>query len=43
MISAGTFGNVIRLLVTLAATDDQITEGLGVLEQAMAELHAEQG
>ena len=39
MISAGTFGNVIRLLVPLAATDDQIAEGLGVLQQALVELH----
>jgi 4-aminobutyrate aminotransferase / (S)-3-amino-2-methylpropionate transaminase / 5-aminovalerate transaminase len=35
MISAGTFGNVIRLLVPLTATDDQIAEGLDVLEQAL--------
>jgi 4-aminobutyrate aminotransferase/(S)-3-amino-2-methylpropionate transaminase len=40
MISAGTFGNTIRLLVPLIATDDQIEEGLEVLEQALAEVHA---
>jgi 4-aminobutyrate aminotransferase/(S)-3-amino-2-methylpropionate transaminase len=38
MISAGTFGNVIRLLVPLVATDRQIEEGLEVLEQAFAEV-----
>lgn len=39
MISAGTFGNVIRLLVPLAATDEQINEGLNVLALALKELH----
>ena len=39
MISAGTFGNVIRLLVPLTATDNQIAEGLEVLEQSLAEVH----
>ena len=33
LTSAGTFGNVIRLLVPLVATDHQIEEGLEVLEQ----------
>jgi len=37
VLSAGTFGNVIRLLVPLVATDAQIREGLGVLEAALAE------
>jgi 4-aminobutyrate aminotransferase/(S)-3-amino-2-methylpropionate transaminase len=41
MISAGTFGNVIRLLVPLVATDSQIEEGLRVLEQALAEVQME--
>lgn len=41
MISAGTFNNVIRLLVPLTATDDQLAEGLGVLQQALVELHRE--
>ncbi len=40
MISAGTFGNVIRLLVPLVATDEQIKEGLEVLHEALTELHA---
>lgn len=39
MISAGTFGNVIRLLVPLTATDEQITEGLDVLALALNETH----
>jgi 4-aminobutyrate aminotransferase/(S)-3-amino-2-methylpropionate transaminase len=37
IISAGTFGNVIRMLVPLIATDAQIEEGLLVLEQALSE------
>jgi 4-aminobutyrate aminotransferase/(S)-3-amino-2-methylpropionate transaminase len=39
LISAGTFGNVIRLLVPLTATEEQIEEGLRVLERALAEVH----
>ena len=35
-ITAGTYGNVIRLLVPLVITDDQMQEGLGVLESALA-------
>jgi 4-aminobutyrate aminotransferase/(S)-3-amino-2-methylpropionate transaminase len=38
IISAGTFGNVIRMLVPLVATDGQIEEGLHVLEQALTEV-----
>jgi 4-aminobutyrate aminotransferase/(S)-3-amino-2-methylpropionate transaminase len=38
IISAGTFGNVIRMLVPLVATDAQVEEGLVVLEQALAEV-----
>jgi 4-aminobutyrate aminotransferase / (S)-3-amino-2-methylpropionate transaminase / 5-aminovalerate transaminase len=40
IISAGTFGNVIRMLVPLIATDEQITEGLHVLEEALAEVQS---
>jgi 4-aminobutyrate aminotransferase / (S)-3-amino-2-methylpropionate transaminase / 5-aminovalerate transaminase len=36
IISAGTFGNVIRLLAPLVATEQQIDEGLNILEQAIA-------
>ena len=39
IISAGTFGNVIRMLVPLIATDSQIAEGLSVLEESFAEVH----
>jgi 4-aminobutyrate aminotransferase/(S)-3-amino-2-methylpropionate transaminase len=36
MITAGTFNNVIRILVPLIVTDDQFNEGLDVLEAALA-------
>jgi 4-aminobutyrate aminotransferase / (S)-3-amino-2-methylpropionate transaminase / 5-aminovalerate transaminase len=36
MITAGTFNNVIRILVPLAVTDEQFSEGLDVLEEALA-------
>ncbi len=36
LFSAGTYGNVIRLLVPLVVTDEQLHEGLGVLEAALA-------
>ncbi len=35
-ITAGTFNNVIRILVPLAVTDEQFEEGLDVLEAALA-------
>jgi 4-aminobutyrate aminotransferase/(S)-3-amino-2-methylpropionate transaminase len=35
-ITAGTYSNVIRVLVPLVATDAQMDEGLGVLESAIA-------
>jgi len=35
-ISAGTYGNVLRLLMPLVITDAQFEEGLGVLEAALA-------
>ena len=35
-ITAGTYANVIRILVPLVATNEQIDEGLGVLESALA-------
>jgi 4-aminobutyrate aminotransferase/(S)-3-amino-2-methylpropionate transaminase len=38
VVSAGTLGNVIRLLVPLTATDEQIREGLNVLEHAVGEV-----
>jgi 4-aminobutyrate aminotransferase/(S)-3-amino-2-methylpropionate transaminase len=36
IISAGTFDNVIRVLVPLIATDSQVEEGLRILEDALA-------
>ena len=36
MITAGTFNNVIRILVPLVVTDQQFDEGLAVLEAALA-------
>jgi len=36
LISAGTHGNVIRTLMPLVITDDQLREGLDVLEHALA-------
>jgi 4-aminobutyrate aminotransferase/(S)-3-amino-2-methylpropionate transaminase len=34
-ISAGTYGNVIRLLMPLVISDEQFLEGLGVIESAL--------
>jgi 4-aminobutyrate aminotransferase/(S)-3-amino-2-methylpropionate transaminase len=36
LISAGTFNNVVRLLVPLVVTDEQFNEGMGVIEAALA-------
>src|SRR5580704_13743893 len=36
LISAGTYGNVIRVLVPLVVTDELFDEGLGVIEAALA-------
>ena len=41
-ITAGTYGNVIRLLVPLVITDEQMDEGLEVLEDALASVCAAQ-
>jgi 4-aminobutyrate aminotransferase / (S)-3-amino-2-methylpropionate transaminase / 5-aminovalerate transaminase len=35
-ITAGTFNNVMRILVPLVVTDEQFDEGLGVIESALA-------
>jgi 4-aminobutyrate aminotransferase/(S)-3-amino-2-methylpropionate transaminase len=34
-ISAGTYGNVLRILVPLVITDTQFDEGLGIIEAAL--------
>jgi 4-aminobutyrate aminotransferase/(S)-3-amino-2-methylpropionate transaminase len=39
-ITAGTYGNVMRILVPLVVTDEQFDEGLDVLEAALAYLSA---
>lgn len=39
-ITAGTYGNVIRLLVPLVVSDEQLEEGLNVLESALASVSA---
>ncbi len=36
VLTSGTYGNVIRLLVPLVATEEQLREGLAVLESAIA-------
>jgi 4-aminobutyrate aminotransferase / (S)-3-amino-2-methylpropionate transaminase / 5-aminovalerate transaminase len=36
LISAGTYGNVVRVLVPLVVTDEQFDEGLNVMESALA-------
>ncbi len=36
LISAGSYGNVIRLLVPLVITDNELKEGLDVLQAAIA-------
>ncbi|MFB3886093.1 MAG: aminotransferase class III-fold pyridoxal phosphate-dependent enzyme [Thermodesulfobacteriota bacterium] len=38
MISAGTYANIIRPLMPLVVTDDQLERGLSIIEEALAEL-----
>lgn len=38
LLSAGTHGNVVRLLPPLTITDDELAEGLAVLEQGLASI-----
>jgi len=42
-ITAGTYSNVIRVLVPLVATKEQIDEGLDVLESALANVCDKKG
>ena len=42
-ITAGTYGNVLRTLMPLVITDEQLEEGLGILESALAEVVAQAG
>jgi 4-aminobutyrate aminotransferase/(S)-3-amino-2-methylpropionate transaminase len=39
-ITAGTYGNVIRTLMPLVVTDEELAEGLGVMEAALAAVSA---
>lgn len=39
MISAGTFSNIIRPLMPLVITDEQLEKGLSVIEESLRELH----
>ena len=39
-ITAGTYGNVIRTLMPLVTTDDELAEGLDVMEAALASVSA---
>jgi 4-aminobutyrate aminotransferase / (S)-3-amino-2-methylpropionate transaminase / 5-aminovalerate transaminase len=43
ILPAGTYGNVIRILVPLVATDPMMEEGLSVLETALAVVHQKEG
>ena len=38
LLSAGTFGNVVRFLPSLAITDEQLRDAISVLEDALAQL-----
>lgn len=40
LLTAGTYGNVLRFLPSLAITDDQLRDALGVLDDALAEVTA---
>ena len=42
LLSAGTYGNVIRFLMPLSIDDDTLAEGLAVVEQAMGQTVAQQ-
>lgn len=42
LVTAGTYGNVIRLLVPLVATDEQMHEGMDILEKAFESLACEE-
>ena len=38
LLSAGTYGNVLRMLPSLAITNEQLRDALGVLEEGLAAL-----
>ena len=37
LLSCGLYGNVIRLLPPLSATDEELERGLGILEEALGD------
>lgn len=41
LIGAGIFSNVIRLLIPLVVTDEQLDRGLTILEQSILQVAAE--
>jgi 4-aminobutyrate aminotransferase/(S)-3-amino-2-methylpropionate transaminase len=43
MISAGTHSNIIRPLMPLVITDEQLEQGLSIIEEGLQELHQEKG
>ena len=43
MISAGTYSNIIRPLMPLVITDEQLEQGLSIIEDGLQELHQEKG
>ncbi len=40
LLSCGLYGNVIRLLPPLSATDDELERGLAILEEALGDAGA---
>jgi len=42
ILKAGIYGNCIRVLISLVATDEQIDESLDVLEESLAEALGQQ-
>jgi len=40
LIACGNFGNVIRTLMPLVITDDQLEKGLGILEAGLRQISA---
>ena len=37
-ISAGTYGNIMRILMPLVITDEQLEKGLNILEESLGEI-----
>jgi len=38
LLSCGTYGNVLRVLVPLTSPDEQLDKGLAIIEECFAEL-----